>query len=281
MARPFRSMLTSMITPLRTRKRHPPNQARWSLDMSKFLNLPIEIRIQIYEYLFTDSEIFFTEIRVGRKDRKYAYHTSESRPWSILLTCKFCYHEARTLFVEMTTFVLWSTFDNYKLGNHMLQFVKTLSNFSRLHLLKVRTMSTYSEADIELSSIKRSKADMSLEEGLDCVAKLASLQRWILEKDLSVDWPPERRWLRDYDSSGMVNADDAKEIIGDLRFDRYWFQEIMDRSLKDYRSRYGYLHRIDFLCEVRMRGHPHRPASIATHSRHTNPFTLVASLLYD
>lgn len=139
LARPIRSALSSMVAPLRIKQRYPPSQELCSFITSNFLSLPTEIRLQIYKLVFTDSEIYFRDVQVeGRwRDKvKYVFTTSESKPWSILLTCKTCYQEAHVLFIEMMGFVLISAYNAYTIGNSLQRLVKDISDFSRKHLVE-------------------------------------------------------------------------------------------------------------------------------------------------
>lgn len=70
------------------------------------LNLPAELRIQIYENVFSGSQVVFKPST--RKDRSRGVRKGQSNAftttnqWQLLLTCRQCYYEGRLIFWEET-----------------------------------------------------------------------------------------------------------------------------------------------------------------------------------
>lgn len=112
-------------------------------SISTFLNLPPELRVQIYRHIFQGSKIWVGHLwekpKLWRGER-WSVRFHSNRHWPMLFTCRSCYDEARHLFVAMTCFNIDSYHRFMSEGADFLltRFAHEVSEFSRLNLVEIR-----------------------------------------------------------------------------------------------------------------------------------------------
>ena len=114
-----------------------PRRTRYKLRSSKqtLLNLPSEIKIKIYKYVFNDVAIEYLDLRLGQSDDSEAYQPKSGElGYELLLASKACYVEAKDIYYKQIDIdiINWYPPSDFKFVAGIIRHVQEITIYTSL-----------------------------------------------------------------------------------------------------------------------------------------------------
>jgi hypothetical protein len=93
----------------------PPKPKRQKQKQSRLMTIPIEIRLNIYGFVFGVDTAILEAQYIASENRNYSYLLHKQRSSQILQTCDKVYKEARVILFANTTFIVNTHADFHRL----------------------------------------------------------------------------------------------------------------------------------------------------------------------